>query len=106
MAKANVSFTPAEGVSRAATGLTDDNGYYKLGTFSSNDGALPGKYRVAIIARGPDRPPKPGETGSGMPGETMPGDPLIPVKYFAPDSSGLTFEVKKGSNAADFDLGN
>lgn len=106
VAKANVSFTPAEGVSRAATGLTDDNGYYKLGTFSSNDGALPGKYRVAIIARGPDRPPKPGETGSGMPGETMPGDPLIPVKYFAPDSSGLTFEVKKGSNAADFDLGN
>lgn len=104
--KANVSFTPAEGTSRAATGLTDDNGYYKLGTFSSNDGALPGKYRVAIIARGPDRAPKPGETGSGMPGEMMPGDPAIPVKYFAPDSSGLTFEVKKGSNTADFELPN
>jgi hypothetical protein len=106
VAKANVSFTPADGTSRAATGLTDDNGYYKLGTFSSNDGALPGKYRVAVIARGSDRPPKPGETGSGMPGEMMPGDPAIPVKYFAPDSSGLTFEVKNGSNKADFDLAN
>jgi len=104
LAKANVSFTPLDGASRAATGLTDDSGYYKLGTFSSNDGALPGKYRVSIIARGPDRPPKAGETGSGMPGEMMPGDPLIPKKYFAPDSSGLSFEVKRGSNKADFDL--
>jgi hypothetical protein len=104
LAKANVSFTPVDGASRAAAGLTDESGYYKLGTFSTSDGALPGKYRVAIIARGPDRPLKPGEMGSGMPGETMPGDALIPMKYFAPDSSGLTFEVKKGSNTADFDL--
>src|SRR4051794_39841693 len=64
VAKASVSFTPTDGASRAATGLTDDNGYYQLGTFATNDGALPGKYRVAVIARGPDRPPKPGETGS------------------------------------------
>ncbi len=104
LAKANVSFTPVDGASRAAAGLTDESGYYKLGTFSASDGALPGKYRVAVIARGPDRPPKPGETGSGMPGETMPGDALIPMKYFAPDSSGLSFEVKKGSNTANFDL--
>jgi hypothetical protein len=106
VANAHVSFTPAEGVSRAAEGITDANGHYTLGTFSASDGALPGKYRVAIIARGPDRPPKPGETGSGMPGETMPGDPTIPTKYFAPDSSGLTFEVKRGSNTANFDLAN
>jgi hypothetical protein len=104
VAKANVSFTPVEGASRAASGLTDSSGYYTLGTLSSNDGAAPGKYRVAIIARGPDRPPKAGETGSGMPGEMMPGDPIIPQKYFAPDSSGLTFEVKRGSNRANFEL--
>jgi len=104
LAKANVSFTPAEGATRAAAAITDDSGYYTLGTFSIKDGAIPGKYRVSIIARGPDRPPKPGETGSGMPGEMMPGDPAIPTKYFAPDSSGLTFEVKRGSNPANFDL--
>jgi hypothetical protein len=42
--------------------------------------------------------------GSGMPGETMPGDPLIPVKYFAPDSSGLTFEVTRGNNHAKIEI--
>lgn len=102
--KAHVSFTPAEGVTRAAEGLTDDSGYYTLTTFTKGDGALPGKYRIMIIARGPDRAPKAGETGSGMPGEMMPGDPVIPLKYFAPDSSGLTFEVKRGSNRANFEL--
>jgi hypothetical protein len=104
VAKANVSFTPVEGAGRAASGLTDDNGYYTLGTMSASDGAAPGKYRVTIIARGPDRPAKAGESLTGMPGEMMPGDPIIPQKYFAPDSSGLTFEVKRGSNRADFDL--
>src|SRR5262245_56045684 len=33
LAKASVSFTPLEGETRAATGLTDDSGYYQLGTF-------------------------------------------------------------------------
>jgi hypothetical protein len=65
---------------------------------------MPGKYRVHIIARGPERPPKSGEVVTGMPGEMMPGAPLIPQKYFAPDSSGLTFEVKRGGNTANFDL--
>src|SRR5262245_39746565 len=59
--RANVSFTPVEGSGRAASGLTDNNGYFKLGTFSTSDGALPGNYRISVIARGPDRPPKPGE---------------------------------------------
>jgi hypothetical protein len=104
VAKAHVSFTPVEGDRRAATGLTDDDGRYTLETFAPGDGALVGHYRVSIIARGPDRPPRPGEMGSGMPGEMMPGDPVIPTKYFAPDSSGLTFEVKPGKNQADFEL--
>jgi hypothetical protein len=101
--KANVSFTPAEGTGLAAAGFTDSGGRYTLGTVSTNDGAAPGKYRVSVIARGPDRPAKPGE-GSGMPNETVPGDPTIPKKYFAPDTSGLTFEVKRGSNRFDIEL--
>jgi hypothetical protein len=104
VANANVSFTPAEGTTRAATGLTDSSGRFTLGTFSISDGALPGKYRISVIARGPNRPLKPGETGSGMPGETMPGDPTIPTKYFAPDTSGLTYEVKRGSNTVNLEL--
>jgi hypothetical protein len=100
---AHVTFAPEDG-RRAAEGVTDQGGRFALGTFTTNDGALIGKHRVNIIARGPDRPPKPGESSSGMPGETMPGDPVIPQKYFAPDTSGLTFEVKPGSNRADFEL--
>jgi hypothetical protein len=99
-----VSFTPAQGAGRAAAGLTDDNGNFTLGTYSTSDGALPGSYRISIIAHGPDRPLKPGEVGSGMPGETMPGDPIIPTKYFAPDSSGLTHEVKPGRNHVELEL--
>jgi hypothetical protein len=101
---ANVSFVPEASSGRAATGLTDANGRFKLGTFSTSDGAILGNYRIGIIARGPDRPPKPGETGSGMPGELMPGEPTIPTKYFAPDTSGLTHEVKRGSNHVQLDL--
>jgi hypothetical protein len=101
---ASVSFTPVEGTGRAADGVTDSNGRYTLTTYSASDGAPPGKYRIHVIAYGPSRPPKPGETGSGMPGEMMPGDPVIPTKYFKPDTSGLTYEVKRGSNTANFDL--
>jgi hypothetical protein len=101
---AHVSFTPAEGTSRAAEGLTDAGGEFTLRTFTTNDGALVGKYRISVIARGPDRPLKPGEVGSGMPGETMPGDPIIPTKYFAPDTSGLTYEVKRGRNHVELEL--
>jgi hypothetical protein len=101
---ANVSFTPTEGDSRAAEGLTDSDGRFTLRTFATNDGALPGKYRISVIARGPNRLPKAGETGSGMPGEMMPGDPTIPLKYFTPDTSGLTHEVTRGSNRVDLEL--
>ena len=104
VAKANVSFTPVEGTGRAAAGFTDDSGRYTLGTLTASDGARAGKYRAAVIARGPDRPPKAGETGSGMPGEMMPGDPVIPTKYFQAETSGLTFEVKRGSNRFDIEL--
>jgi hypothetical protein len=101
---ADVTFTPEVAGGSPATGRTDANGRYSLATPTKGSGAVPGKYKVHIIARGPDRPPKPGETGSGMPGEMMPGDPVIPAKYFAPDTSGLTFEVKRGGNTANFDL--
>jgi hypothetical protein len=99
---ADVTFTPGEG-KRAATGRTDAAGRFTLGTFSINDGALVGKHRVSVMARGPDRPAKPGE-GSGMPGETVPGDPIIPTKYFSPDSSGLAHEVVRGSNHVELSL--
>lgn len=100
---AHVSFVPSDGSSRAAAGLTDSNGRFTLGTFSTNDGAIVGQYKVGVIAHGPDRPAMPGE-GSGMPGETMPGPPTIPMKYFTPETSGLTQEVKSGRNTVELNL--
>ena len=85
-------------------GQTDSDGRFTLGTYAIGDGAAVGSHRVSVIARGPDRPAKPGEVGSGMPGEMMPGDPVIPTKYFTPDSSGLTAEVKRGKNHIDLVL--
>jgi len=99
---ADVTFAPENG-GRAASGRTDDNGRFTLGTFEVSDGALIGKHKVAVIANGPPRPAKPGE-GSGMPGDTMPGDPLIPTKFFSPDTSGLLHEVKPGRNTIDLQL--
>lgn len=105
LSNAQVTFTPVgEEASRPATGRTDAQGRYTLGTFDIADGAVLGSHHVSVIARGPDRPLKPGEFGSGMPGEQVPGDPLIPLKYFSPDSSGLTKEVAEGSNTIDLAL--
>jgi hypothetical protein len=41
---------------------------------------------------------RPGEVGSGMPGDMAPGDPLIPERYFDPQTSKLEFEVVRGKN--------
>jgi hypothetical protein len=100
---AHVSFVPSDASSRAAEGLTDTSGRFTLGTFSPNDGAIVGKYKIGVIANGPPRPAKPGE-GSGMPGETVPGEPVIPKKYFSPETSGLEHEVKSGRNTVELTL--
>ena len=100
---ATVTFNPGSDA-RAATALTDADGRYTLGTYSISDGAVHGKHRVTIVARGAERPLKPGERGSGIPGEMMPGEPVIPKKYFTPETSGLEFEVVRGKNVCDLTL--
>ena len=101
--KAQVVFH-SESNGLAATGWTDAKGRYRLGTRSIDDGAMLGKYRVTVAARGPDKT-LPGPSTSGMPGgNIVPGDPLIPEKYFMPDKSGLSTEVKPGGNTYDIDL--
>jgi hypothetical protein len=45
---ATVSFMPV-GQGRAASGLTDGDGYFQLTTFRTDDGALAGDYRVIVV---------------------------------------------------------
>lgn len=44
---ATVSFL-AEGASRPATGMTGDDGSFRLTTFEPDDGAIPGTHRVTV----------------------------------------------------------
>jgi hypothetical protein len=92
-----VRFVPAAG--RAATGKIGSDGTYTLGTFGESDGAVIGAHKVAVVAyeAGTDARP-PYET----PNEKS--KTLVPQRYMAVGTSGLTFEVKPGENQADFNL--
>src|SRR5262249_17030259 len=46
---ATVTFAPAEG-GRPASGRTDTDGSFRLTTFRSDDGALPGEYKVIVVS--------------------------------------------------------
>jgi hypothetical protein len=63
---------------------------------------LIGKHQIAIIAYESSS-----RAAGGRPDFTVASPeikPLVPMKYMAPGTSGLTFEVKPGSNRAEFDL--
>jgi hypothetical protein len=92
--------TPLEGVhvsfdcqelGISATGMTDSDGRYRLGTIDAGDGAPTGDYRVAVVERDvidiDEAPP-----------------PRISGKYGRFESSGLTFSVKEESNTFDIVL--
>jgi hypothetical protein len=91
-----VMLTPEES-GHAATGSLEKDGSFKLTTFQKDDGAVPGRYQVAVQAF-------PAE-GAGLPGAEFAGKaPPIPQKYFSPGSSGLTVEIKAGENQLDLAL--
>ena len=94
-----VRFLPAAG--RTATGEIQSDGTFSIGTYGKTDGALIGMHQVVIIAiqTDPDAP-KEGRMLTANPKVK----PLVPMRYMAPGTSKLTFEVKPGDNHAEFDL--
>ena len=103
---ANVAFTPVEKGGRSATGITDEQGSYRLETLGLGEGALVGKHLVCVGLRGAPPPLSPKESQlPEMAQRRQLGKPLIPIKYFTPEKSGLSAEVANVSeNRLDFNL--
>lgn len=112
VAGATITFNPGQDPARkAGFGITDDNGNYSIGTYAVGDGAIEGSYMVTISKALPAavRQPDPPEDQYVPPEEMPAAKPtppvqMIPAKYASPTSSGLTFEVKPGSNTFDIEL--
>src|SRR5262245_12374499 len=49
---ATVTFVP-DGNGRAASGRTDQDGIFRLTTFRTDDGAVPGEYKVTVVVDKP-----------------------------------------------------
>jgi hypothetical protein len=106
-----ITFHPIDtgGPARAATG-TIQNGSYTLSTIGGDDGALPGSYRVAIVAKSAEssklQPIVPGGAArhSDVIKAARQAKDLIPSKYTSPRLSPLIREVKAESNRFDFEL--
>lgn len=96
---------------QVATGETDAQGHYQLGTFAKGDGAVPGEYLVKVF-----KYPKPATpTGPGGGDENYqppeenappPAPPknLLPDKYANEQTSGLSFTVEAKPNTFDIQL--
>lgn len=91
MTTGTVMFVPDTG--RAAVGVIEPDGTYRLSTYRPDDGALVGRHKVSVAI------PEGSETRS------VRAAVAIPPRYMSPESSGLTFEVLAGTeNQADWKL--
>mgnify|MGYP000897623273 CR=1 FL=1 len=110
--KGSITFVPDDPNGREATGEIV-NGNYTLTTVRDSDGALPGKYKVAISSKDVNLEEAQKNAAAGGGGALRQDDvakaaaaakDLVPAKYSLTDTSGLTYEVKSGGNTANFDL--
>jgi hypothetical protein len=105
----SVNFYPEDpNTARPAVGEIQEDGSYRLTTQTPGDGAMGGKYKVAISAYEVDTSKTAPPTG-GVPDQAAvaqaPRKSLIPIKYSGTDESGLTATVgPKSTNTFNFDL--
>lgn len=88
---ATVVFEPSDG-SVTPSGVTDDDGNFRLTSFRKNDGAPPGEYRIAV------HPPMAQDSSESQP------SPVFDVRYMSASTSGLTFTVAQQSRQCDLVL--
>lgn len=100
LSSGRVTFWPESG--RSGSGWIEEDGTFTLGTFREFDGAVLGHHKVAVTAasKTPAGPPNFDHDG---PVGGWPRSP-IPVRYSNPESSGLSFEVRPGTNQFNIEL--
>jgi HEAT repeat protein len=76
---ATITFVPAEGSGRSASGLSEQDGSFRLTTFKPDDGALPGEYKITVTYYQPDKTIEKGDP-SEMDNKTK-------MAFFLPDVS-------------------
>ena len=116
---ATVTFMTKDGAGRSASGQTDGEGNFTLGTFSGDDGAIPGEYTVTITKSDSSSTDTIDLDGEGDPGEAYEAameaagsaaeagkvDTSLPAKYAKAEESGLNRSVgAEGKNHFEFDL--
>lgn len=96
LAKGEVLYNPVDQAGRRARGIIQPDGTFKLTTLEKDDGALPGEYRITILAYAPH----PGEPGRTVESESrteirerIKRGYVIPERYIDPELSGLTDTV-------------
>jgi len=110
---ATVTFYPAGEGGMGAFGKTDSGGRAKMGTYDSEDGAVPGEYTVTVfkmegatsgvVGEEEESDEPEGEEG----GETDESEAagVLPAKYADKSASGLTATVTEGGdNSFPFEL--
>ena len=93
----SISFVPSGGGTQAYA-MSDESGNYEAYT-GREPGLAPGQYRVTVVAR---ERPKVNQTETGGPAPA--GASLTPRWYASLETSGLTFDVKPGSNHINLEL--
>jgi hypothetical protein len=114
LAHATINFYPEQSGERVSVGETDEKGEFTVWCYEKGDGAVLGKHKVGIRKEGPPKPTgvHPSQVAEGMDeswyeemGQSFTRDPLIPSRYFSPDTSELAVEVVAGRrNTFEFHL--
>jgi hypothetical protein len=90
-----ITFVPASG--HHATGEIGPDGSYVLTTFRPGDGAVPGAYKVFIVAMQ--------DMAGRLPEDRTPlPPPIVPNKYTSIATTDLTADVKDQENTINFVL--
>lgn len=97
-----VTLVPQEG-QRAATGKTDAQGRFRLGTLAPGDGAMPGKYKIilaktAAVESAPQAAELPDITQEGKIAAPPSAGAGLPAKYTTPGTTPLTCEIPQSGS--------